>query len=198
MSDQPVNLSQYKLKKSMDDEHIGSIQILKNDNNQFVMKKELSQLNLSKYYSLIQSKLRQLNSVHFQRTLECSPVLKDTLVFEFSKKNLEHHLQICKEKEQFVSEEDLFALLTALLECGKQMEANNEYHPALSLQNIFRVKDHFKLVNPYLFDSYMIETINVFYFYSRNSGRRRRPNETRSKTSSTRAESCGTRARTKS
>ena len=152
----------FKFHKSLASQGLGELDVLKNAKNEFALKKKLSKQH-SGHFHLVQQKIRLLRCPGFQQLVGAASTSKENeqLYFEFSKKNLEDHLRICQEMDMFVSEEDLMHLLQMLTDCGVQMEVLQEYHPSLTIQNIFRLKDCFKLLCPYVFDSYIEEAIKV-------------------------------------
>lgn len=138
---------------------IGLVSVMKNDRSEFLLRKTLDK-TLKKHFNQISTKAKRLLAQSFQQVVFTSGI-GDELYFEFSKRNLEDHLNACLQKDMVVSEEDLWSLMKNLTESGHLLEKLGEYHPSLTLQNIFRLNDRFKLLNPYVFDSYIDETIAV-------------------------------------
>jgi hypothetical protein len=149
-------LGEYRPHRSLGGPGLGDLQVLRNDAGEVVLMKRLH--SFSSMHKQILSQMGKLHSNGFQQLLPCTQP-QDALYLEFSRKSLEDHLKICQEKDLVVSEADLLGLLKMLLETGSLLEQIGEFHPSLTLQNIFRLKDRFKLINPYVFDAYIEETI---------------------------------------
>jgi hypothetical protein len=152
-------LESFQSYKDLSGPGIGTVTVLKNDRSEFLLRKTLDR-SLKKHFNHIQTKAKRLLSQSFQQVVTASS-MEDEIYFEFSKRNLEDHLNACIQKDMIVSEEDLWSLMKSLAESGQLLEKLGEYHPSLTLQNIFRLNDRFKLLNPYVFDSYIEEAIAV-------------------------------------
>lgn len=152
-------LEGYHHYKDLSGPNIGTVYVLKSDKGEFLLKKTLDK-SLKKHFSQIVIKAKRLLSQSFQQVV-MTTAQEDELYFEFSKRNLEDHLNACLQKDMVVSEEDLWSLLKNLAESGNLLEKLGEYHPSLTLQNIFRLNDRFKLLSPYVFDSYVDEELAI-------------------------------------
>ena len=147
----------YSVYKDVSMAGVGQLTVMRNQRGEFVLRKQLQNKH-SKALERIEKKARRLMVPGFQQMLPFQ-ASEEEVYFEFSRKNLEDHLHSCLQKDMMVSEDDLRSLLRSLVECGMLMEKLDEFHPSLTLQNIFRLQDKFKLINPYVFDSYIEQAI---------------------------------------
>ena len=150
-------LSGFKFHKNLGAPGVGEVDVLRSEKGEVLLRKRLG-----KYASFgpqIIDNFSRLQCQGFQQLLGISGRDGEQLFLEFSRKSLEDHLRICQERDLVVSEADLRGLLGVLVECGLAMERAGEFHPALTLQNIFRLKESFKLISPFVFDAYIEETL---------------------------------------
>lgn len=148
-------LESFQTYKEISGPGIGLVSILRNDRGEFLLRKTLDKA-IHRHHGLINARTKRLLLPSFQQVVFTSPQ-EDEIYFEFSKRSLDDHFSACLSKDMIVSEEDLWSLLKSLAESGQLLERLGEYHPSLTLQNVFRLSDRFKVLSPYVFDSYINE-----------------------------------------
>ena len=169
----PSSLTEdYKMIKSFTDKNIGSIEMYKHEeNSEYIIRKKISSSSYGDSQKLIDLFLRRLETdshsslqkiVHIDNS-ETRKDKKD-VYFEFSRINLLDVMKRCKEKGQKIPEDEIWRVLKTMIALGKFFEDKLEHHPSITLQNIFVIGDEFKLVHPYVYDSYLKEIEKVSEF----------------------------------
>lgn len=83
-------------------------------------------------------------------------------IYEFSNQNILSILEKCIKSRVYYPEDKIWMLVNYLVKTGSLLEVNLEHHPNITMKNILIVNDEFKLVNPYIYDSYVVE-VEKFY-----------------------------------
>ena len=171
---------------SFRDENVGPVDILVNKNTkELLIRKKFNNFEFISSRSYIPIILERIQncSKYVQKLLELKidPVTsreilanngyiskdfnKNNLIesiYEFSNQNILSILEKCIKSRVYYPEDKIWGLVNYLVRTGSLLEINLEHHPNITMKNILIINDEFKLVNPYIYDSYVVE-VEKFY-----------------------------------
>jgi hypothetical protein len=155
----------FNLVKSFSDKNIGSIEMFKhNARSEYMIRKQVELMSLGdeSLLKVLVRKLKDQKHPNLQKITEIGEHDgKLALYFEFSRINLLDVMKRCRQKSQKIPENEVWRVLRTMVELGSFFEEKLEHHPSITLQNIFVIGDEFKLVHPYVYDSYLTEVQEV-------------------------------------